>query len=772
VRKWRLILGTSLLLVFVGAIVGVRGAGSGSTAKVSAHGVPAFVNSSLEATRGDRQPFGTSAHKARSSIPGTGMLLYQGVSPAARDLPLAVVPQVPRPKARPIENENPARGQSVLVHDPVVQTQVGDAPMPDPSPNFDGIADGFGSSANGGFSSCGCLPPDTNGEVGPTQYVQIPNTDFSIFDKTGTKLAGPTAINNLWSAAGGLCAQPGISDTLVVYDQLANRWLLTTLEAAALGATSNGECIAVSTSSDATGTYYLYAFDFGNTLMDYPKIGVWPDSYFMTANEFPGNAQLSVGVGVFAFERNRMIQGLPARYVFYDEGAPCPAPSPTGPIVPTCGYQLLAGQLPADLDGSRLPPTPSSPSDSSDVVVPPGTPGVIVAVDDPVSLPVLGTPNPPGAPGFHLRIWKFNVDWSQTPPASTFGVGANHDADFLVPVAMFTRASLNTCVFGETAPNCVPQFDGVAGPSPQGLDVLGDRLMFRAAYRNYGSNPPVGIPANTQSLVLNLSVEVADPNAPNNTRIGIRWMEVRNPSGISGSPTIFQESTYSLADTAQHLLWRWMGSIAQDASGNTALGFSASGPQDFPTVRYVGRLVGDPLNSLPQTEKTSPQPATGATPYGGPQTEPEGRWGDYSDLTVDPVDDCTFWYTQEYLEANLFGDWRTRIVAFKFPSCQKPTAVDVTRFGAHWTKAGVGVSWRTGTETEIAGFNVWRSSGRSWRRVNKALVPAKHVGGTVGVGYRLLDRSVRRGTFYTYRLQVVNLKGKRSWYGVGSVPTR
>ncbi|MFN2467188.1 MAG: M14 family zinc carboxypeptidase [Gaiellaceae bacterium] len=101
-----------------------------------------------------------------------------------------------------------------------------------------------------------------------------------------------------------------------------------------------------------------------------------------------------------------------------------------------------------------------------------------------------------------------------------------------------------------------------------------------------------------------------------------------------------------------------------------------------------------------------------------------------------------------------------------------PTAVGVSRFGARWTKRGVSVSWRTAAETQVAGFNVWRSNGKTWRKVNRTLVPARRAGRTSGAGYTLLDRSARRGPYYTYRLQLVDLKGRRDWHGPAASASR
>jgi hypothetical protein len=391
----------------------------------------------------------------------------------------------------------------------------------------------------------------------------------------------------------------------VVYDQLANRWLLTQFIASPATGESYGECVAVSTTSDATGSYYLYTFLLSpNVFLDYPKFGVWPDGYYMSANEFPDGSETSSGAAAIVFERSQMLTGGPARYVYFDESANNPT-----------GAQYI-GQLPGDLDGTRLPPA--------------GQPNLFAEVDDPSTIPT-DTANG----GFLMRLWKFHVDWSN-PSASTFGDAGQ--PSYQLAVAPFVRPQ---CTYGD-GPNCAPQKGG-----PEGLDVLGDRLMFRLAYRQF---------AGYGSLVLNHTV-VAD------ARDGIRWYEVRVPS--SGTPSIYQQGTYAPTDGTTNPLWRWMGSVAMDKKGDLALGYSASGPNDFPSIRYTGRGATDPLGQLTQAEQTA---FTGT----GPQTEVEGRWGDYSDLTVDPADDCTFYYTQEYLAEDLvlIGTWRTRIVSFRFPGCK------------------------------------------------------------------------------------------------------
>jgi hypothetical protein len=162
--------------------------------------------------------------------------------------------------------------------------------------------------------------------------------------------------------------------------------------------------------------------------------------------------------------------------------------------------------------------------------------------------------------------------------------------------------------------------------------------MHRLAYRNIGGH---------ESLVVNHSVT-------SGSSVGVRWYEIRSPGG---TPTVFQQGTYAPDSTR-----RWMGSIGMDKVGNMAVGYSASSSTVRPSVRYTGRLSTDTLGTL-QTENTI---ITGT----GSQTGGLNRWGDYSAITIDPVDDCTFWYTNEYLKTTGSFNWSTRIASFKFPSCQ------------------------------------------------------------------------------------------------------
>jgi subtilase family serine protease len=244
-----------------------------------------------------------------------------------------------------------------------------------------------------------------------------------------------------------------------------------------------------------------------------------------------------------------------------------------------------------------------------------------------------------------LQVWQFHVDWAH-PASSSFTRGA------AVPTAPFDS---DLCGHAE---NCIPQ----PGTSV-GVDAMSDRLMYRLQYHNFGDH---------ESLVVNQSVDVDGLD-----HAGIRWYEIRSPGN---NPTIHQQSTY--APDADH---RWMGSAAMDRFGNIALGFSVSSASTSPSIRYTGRLADDPPGVMTQGEADL---MVGA----GSQTHSSGRWGDYSLLAVDPVDQCTFWYTQEYYAATSEAGWQTRIGSFAFPSCAASTdagRVTVAATNAQAKEAGL-----------------------------------------------------------------------------------
>jgi hypothetical protein len=418
------------------------------------------------------------------------------------------------------------------------------------------------------------VPPDTNGAPGADQYVQIVNVTIAVYDKsTGVPVMAPAAIHTLWTGFGGPCEfeTPDGGDPVVLYDHLAGRWLVSQLQYNSTF-TQNEECVAVSTSSDATGTYNRYEFDFGANFPDYPKYGIWPDAYYNTINVFGRHS--FAGAEACAFDRSAMLAGQAASAICFQQ------PS------------SVSSLLPSDLDGSTLPPA--------------GSPNYFVGLAD----------------STHLNLFKFHVDF--THPANSTFTGPH-----LVSVAPFSEICARA-----TTVACIPE------PNPgEKVDGLSDRVMFRLAYRNFGDH---------ESLVVNHTVSGGALGA-------VRWYEIRNPRVAAA---VFQQGT--IEDPTVDF---WLGSVAMDKAGNLALGFSASGRQLPPSIYVAGRGPLDPKGTL-----SGPLVIAGGL---GVQVKSFKRWGDYSSMTVDPTDDCTFWYTSEYypVAGNFSINWSTRVGSFKFDSC-------------------------------------------------------------------------------------------------------
>lgn len=475
-----------------------------------------------------------------------------------------------------------ALNASVADPDPVVQSAAGVLAMPTPRVTFDGPG-----------NLAAVAPPSPSGDVGPNHYVVMSNLYFAIYDKAGTLLYGPAANNTLWQGFGGDCETDNAGSPIVLYDQLADRWLLAQ---PTFSGSEYFNCVALSTSGDPLATYTRYAFSTGPNYPDVPKYAVWSDAYYIGTREFAGGNY--AGIGAYALNRAQMLAGnLSPQVVSFL----ITSTSAGG------AYNIGDGLLPADLDGDTLPPA--------------GSPAYYVgSMDD---------GGPYGAPQDALTLWKFAVSFS-VPANSTFTLAST------LPVAAFD--SIYPCSPGMRS--CIPQPN-----TTNKLDILSymQRLSWRLAYRNLGTH---------ESIVGNQSVEAA-PNVA-----GIRWYEVRSPNS---GPLVHQQGTYAPGKTdGTH---RWMGSVAMDARGDIALGYSASdGVATYPSVRYTGRLAGDPLGQMTQGE--------GVIVHGtGSQTALQ-RWGDYTSMTVDPVDDCTFWYVNEYIPVTSAIGWQLRIGAFQFPACQ------------------------------------------------------------------------------------------------------
>ena len=441
--------------------------------------------------------------------------------------------------------------------DPVAQTRPGPGKMPEPLIHFPGLS----MNEAGGWH-----PPDTNGDVGPNHYIQVVNIAIGIFDKaTGTPIVKISYDDFFQGPPGSPCDNQNRGDVVALYDSLADRWIITDFS---LPSGESHECIAVSQSGDpVSGGWYFYDLDTRDpqgSWCDYPKLGVWPDAYYLSCNMFDP----WIGAKVWALDRAAMLNGQPMNWVSFNAGT------------------QYASLLPSNMKGS--PP-------------PAGSPNYFLSFDFPNI----------------LHLWEFHVDWAN-PGNSTF----TGPVDLTVADAGY---------IGE-----IPQ------PPPGGmLDSLGDRLMFSLHYRNRGTY---------ESLWVNHTVL-------SNGVAGVRWYEIRDPGG---TPFVYQQGTFQ---PDQH--YRWMGSVATDQDGNMAVGYSIASTSMYPSIRYAGRLNGEIPGLLLQGEALMIQGGGSQTGYAS------DRWGDYSLMTVDPTDDCTFWYTQEYMEAT-GNAWSTRIGAFRFPSCGQP----------------------------------------------------------------------------------------------------
>ncbi|MGZ8222902.1 MAG: dockerin type I domain-containing protein [Methylobacter sp.] len=427
--------------------------------------------------------------------------------------------------------------------------------------------------AGQGFS--GFVPPDTVGDAGPSHYIQMINgptggASFVIYNKSGGILVAQTALETL--ATSGACITGG-GDPIVLYDPLADRWLMSEF-----ANTGNHLCVYISKTNDpVAGGWWTYDFTTPN-FPDYPKYAVWPDAYYVSSNENNPAA--------YALDRTKMLAGLPATSLRF-----------TAPSLPGFGFQALT---PADLDGATPPPA--------------GAPGYFMRqVDDELLLGAV-TPND------YLEIWAFHADFV-TPANSTFTKLPN------VLVADFDSDLCGVLFVG-----CIPQ-----PGTPTTLDPIREVIMWRVQYRNF---------AGAEKLVGNFAVDVNGLD-----HAGIRWFELNKT--VPAGWLLAQQGTYS-PDAAG----RWMGSIAMDGCRNIALGYSVSSSTVFPGIRYAGRLASDAPGTLPQGENSIVAGLSSQTF--------SIRWGDYSSMNVDPADDRTFWYTNEYVVS---GFWTTRIASFQFPSC-------------------------------------------------------------------------------------------------------
>jgi hypothetical protein len=405
--------------------------------------------------------------------------------------------------------------------------------------------------------------------------------------------------NQIWAGLkvtnpASLCATTNRGDPVVQYDRLSGRWLLSQF-AFTSNNSANSMCFAVSQTSDATGAYNLYEYNFGNNLPDYPKLGVWPDAYYWTGNQFKYPGGSYNGSIVCALDRAAMLGGAPApaQVCFQNLGA--------------ASGEYFA-MLPADFEGTTAPP-----ANSTEYIL---------------NINWFSLNNPP----YTIELRRFHPDFV-TPTNSTFtdGFGGGPLSYAAMP---FANSVVGAC--GDLGSVCVTQ-----PGTTRKLDTLSMRPMYRLAYRNLSQY---------ETLVF---TETVDPVGVGVA--GIQLVEIRNPS--ANPPTIFNNVNFNPDATN-----RWMGSAATDKLGNVLLGYSVSSTTKAPSIRIAGRL----RNDLKSTVRGEIEVLAGS----GNQTSTSSRWGDYSTMQIDPDDDCTFWYTQEFTNSSSSANWATHIFSYKFSNCQ------------------------------------------------------------------------------------------------------
>jgi hypothetical protein len=458
-------------------------------------------------------------------------------------------------------------------------------------------------------------PPDTEGAVGPNDYVQIVNGGgVRIFDKNGVPRGPAFKLSTLFAPLGGVAASNDNGDGLVLYDRMANRWVLSQFAFASQTAPPFHQPIAVSKTGDPTGAYWAYDFITpGNDFPDYGKIGAWPDGYYFTDRQFTAPLLTYNGFGCFAFDRAKMLVGdSTATYIYFN----------AGPLLSNAS----SGMIPSDFNGLTPPPA--------------GAPNLFSVFTDDAFL---------GDTADALRLFDFHADFA-VPANSTFVERPES------PLAVAAFDSRNP----DTSSGSFSSRSDIEQPPPAAaadyLDSIGDRLMLRLQYFNKG-----GTELLTSCQTVNGGIIPAPGLSPTvaEYRAATRYYVLEKTSP-GGNWSVQDQGTFS-PDTTE----RWMGSTAVDNAGNLAVGYSTSSTTVFPSIAYAGRLATDPPGVLAQGE---------ATMFAGTgvQLDTVNRWGDYTAMCLDPADDATFWYTNQYYNTNATFGWKTKIGAFKFADTVAP----------------------------------------------------------------------------------------------------
>ncbi len=512
-----------------------------------------------------------------------------------------------------------------------------------PNVSFDGL-----SNANN-FAAFGIWPqwPDPVGDVGPNHYVQMDNYLARVFTKAGAT-SKTFDFRDLFTT--GACAVYATNEKMVQYDSMADRWILGGFAYVNATTPPYHACFAVSKTSSPTGAYYLYDFVLpGNEYPFLPRLGVWPDGYYMSVGQSL-NGVTRDGSGVYAFDRRKMLAGDPKAGMIYFN------------LHPSSFSAGFGGILPSDFDGVTAPPETR-----------PNTFAVAVATEF-------------GSSADGLFLFDFHADFN-IPGNSTFTNRPESPSGTPLAVAAFDPTTPSGDLNGVDIRQPAPATDA------SGLNAYAGVLTGRLQYRSNGT---------VESLVLSHTTGAPASAALGTYRPGVRYYQLTRTID-SGSFAVLEQATYAPADGVS----RWLPSAATDNQGNLAVGFSAASTSVYPSVRYAGRLAGDPAGGLFQGENT-------LVAGSGVQTNTTWHeWGRTSTLSVDPVDDCTFWFSSEYYSAasqaaNDVG-WLTRIGSFKFPGCTPPPSGTlqgvVTNARTNAGLSGALITTWNGFQTFSTGYN-------------------------------------------------------------------
>lgn len=465
------------------------------------------------------------------------------------------------------------------------------------------------------------LPPDTNGDVGINYYIQYVNLGWLILNKSdGTRFAGPFVGNNFWAGFGGVCETDNAGDPIVLYDKLADRWVFSQFTSP--NNPDGHQCFAISTTNDPLGPYHRYEFTFPGQFNDYPHIGIWNDESGQRSGYYFVTHEF-IGnsfqqASFSAVERTQMLLGNSAQFVRFTNTS-------------FSGSSSFGAQ-PAHLESIDLPPA--------------GTCNPFV----------MGRPDMNG-----FQIVDMCVDWANT-----------------------ANSSLSTPVIADAGVSWTPGPGSIAQAGTTAtLDTLAGfgRIMYRASYRSY---PNTSVLPDT--MVVSLPVDLGGGHA------GVKWAQV-NFNSIPTPPDPLNIFTDGFEDpvfanpTVNHTVVnqgeygpdatdRWMPGISIDRDGNIGLAYSVSnsGTGTFPGVRFTTRRNTDIANTMRDEQV--------CVDGGGAQTSTSGRWGDYSSLSVDPVDECTFWASVEYQLTTAQRNWSNRVCSFRVDGCGGPSVsldVNVTK---------------------------------------------------------------------------------------------